>query len=118
MHESILLIEDKPNLQYLYQKELAESGFVVTATADSNDGINRLKQQHVDVVVVDLNSSCSSAMEYLQKIIAVDRDVKVVLHNEDPETTWDFRFWIADALLSQSPSSKGLKDTIVKVLHT
>jgi len=117
MRERILLIEDQPRLQHLYEEELENFGFVVTATADSTDGINKLQTQPVDVVIVDLDSSANFALEYLQRIIAVARDVKVVLHNEDPATKSDFRSWIADAFLSQSPSSQSLKNTIDRVLH-
>lgn len=57
-------------------------------------------------------------LEYLQKIMDVSSDVKVLLKTENPITELDFRWWAADGLLIQSHSPQELKDKIKRLLHT
>ena len=51
----VLIVEDQPELRWLYVEELSMSGFDVIEAGDGADAIARTSAQHPDVVVMDLS---------------------------------------------------------------
>jgi DNA-binding NtrC family response regulator len=117
MDERILLVEIEYSIRRSYREELERYGYQVTATNEREKAIDKLKDERFDLVVVDLESSENAEIEYLQRIIRADRNVKVVLNSDNRTTELDFRSWVADALLVlQNPTL--LRHTIEEVLNS
>jgi len=51
---TVLIVEDDPALRELYQKILTLEGYAVVVAADGVDALERVKEQSVDAVVLDL----------------------------------------------------------------
>jgi len=51
---TVLIVEDDPALRDLYEKILTLEGYAVVVAADGVDALERVKEQPVDAVVLDL----------------------------------------------------------------
>ncbi|MFQ5772260.1 MAG: response regulator [bacterium] len=118
MNEKILVVEGEKALRHLYQNELQENGYEVITAANGKGALNKLKQEPVDLIVLDLVLPDGSGFEYLEKFVRVKRKVKVVINTSEHSYRNDFHSWVADAFLTKSTDLSELKNTIESVLHT
>jgi DNA-binding response OmpR family regulator len=68
--QRILLIEDCSSTLNLISNELTSSGFVVTSTTNAAEGMEILRDGHIDAVVSDLNMASLSGFEVLSQMQA------------------------------------------------
>jgi DNA-binding NtrC family response regulator len=54
MPRSLLLVEDEPILRVTLANDLAEEGYEVTAAAEGNAGLRRIRERRFDAAVLDL----------------------------------------------------------------
>ena len=77
--DSVLLVEDKPELREMLQTALARMKYEVTAAGDLAAALGELKRRHFSLVLTDLKLPAGSGMDVLQAALAGDPDVPVVL---------------------------------------
>lgn len=77
--ESILLVEDKPELREMLAHALRDMDFEVTATADLKSGVAALHQQRFSAVLTDLKLPSGSGMDVLHAALDSDPATPVVL---------------------------------------
>ncbi|MFQ5707046.1 MAG: response regulator [bacterium] len=118
MTDKILLIENEEHLRGLYQIELEEEGYNVLVAGNGHEALTRLHREPVDLVVLDLKLPDGSGLEYLQEVLQLQRDVKVVINTAYPTYKLDFHTWAADAFLVKSSDLNELKRTIAGLLHS
>lgn len=118
MTDKILVVEEENKLRGLYQTELQEEGYGVVTAADGHEAINKLNNEVVDLVVLDLELPDGNGLDYLQDIMDFNRNIKVVINTDDPMYKLDFHTWLADAFLVKSPDLCELKNTIDTLLHS
>lgn len=53
-HKKILLVEDEDFIRELYVRQLTKEGFEVKSTADGQTGLNMLKQESFDLLLLDI----------------------------------------------------------------
>ena len=81
----VLLIEDDPGDVVLIRQALrdASSGeFEVESTSRLEDGLSRLREQHIDIVLLNLTLPDSSGIEALQRLHS-QSDVPIVVVSGD-----------------------------------
>lgn len=61
----ILLVEDSPELQTLYQIFLKNNGFTVEAASDGEDGLEKAKTFKPDIILLDIMMPKKDGIEVL-----------------------------------------------------
>jgi DNA-binding response OmpR family regulator/predicted Ser/Thr protein kinase len=77
---TILIVEDHPDTRETLRDYLEEFGYVVDTAVDGADGLRKVQEQPVDLVLTDLNMPHVSGMELLAAIKRhkIDTDVLVL----------------------------------------
>lgn len=63
---TILLIEDYPSLQKLYNAVLEKEGHKVLIAADGNEGLSLTKKNEIDLILLDLLMPDMGGIEFLE----------------------------------------------------
>jgi DNA-binding response OmpR family regulator len=117
MSEKILLIEGENKLREHYRDLLESSGYNVISASSGKNGLRKCRHEPVDVIVMDVALPDGRGFEYLRKMMAERRGVKVVIHTEHAGYKSDFNSWIADAFVTKSDDPSELQTTIHNVLN-
>ncbi len=115
-HEKILLIDDEENILMLYQQELLEDGYQVLTAQNAREGIDKIKAEQFDLVVMDIRMPAMDGLEALGKILGLKKDIPVILNTAYSNYKDDFMSWAADAYVVKSSDLTQLKTTIREVL--
>lgn len=77
---TILIVEDHPDTRETLRDYLEEFGYTVETAVDGADGLRKVQETHVDLVLTDLNMPHVSGMELLAAIKRhrIDADVLVL----------------------------------------
>jgi len=75
----ILVVDDEPDIRDILEKSLSLSGYSVTSAADGAKALELCASFNPHVILLDVMMPDASGVETLQKIRALDRDVKVVM---------------------------------------
>ena len=116
-HEKILLIDDEENILMLYQQELLEDGYQVHTAQNARDGIDKIKDELFDLVVMDIRMPAMDGLEALGRILGLKKDIPVILNTAYSNYKDDFMSWAADAYVVKSSDLTQLKNTIREVLN-
>lgn len=104
----VLLIEDYPSIQTIYEEGFKTAGHDLEVVADGDEALKSLKKNDYDLVLLDLLLPNVDGMELLRKLEAADRSLDniVVLSDFDkPE-------------LIEECKQLGVRDFLVKVEYT
>jgi DNA-binding NtrC family response regulator len=112
----ILVVENDPDFRRRYKKELENEGLKVVTAANGNRAMEKVYNEPVDLVMLDLESQNEAGLEYLPKFKEAKPDIKVVATTDRPDYHWDFRFWAADAVVAPSSNLQQMKNTIDNLL--
>ncbi len=115
-HEKILLIDDEENILMLYQQELLEDGYQVLTAQNAREGIDKIKEEQFDLVVMDIRMPAMDGLEALGRILGLKKDIPVILNTAYSNYKDDFMSWAADAYVVKSSDLTQLKTTIREVL--
>ncbi len=63
---NILLIEDYPSLQKIYNTVLEKEGHKVLIASDGNEGLNLAKKNEIDLILLDLLMPDMGGIEFLE----------------------------------------------------
>lgn len=118
MSDRILIVEGEQELRTRYQSELRALGYDVITARNGKRALEKIKDEPVDVVVLDLELPDGAGFGYLEELVSVRRKVKVVINTAYSSYKRDFHSWIADAFLTKSADLTELKNAIDSVLHT
>jgi DNA-binding NtrC family response regulator len=118
MNNTILVVEDEKNLCRLYQIELEAEGYQVITAANGREALDCLKQETVDLIVLDLVLPDISGLDCLQAFMNYNRDLKVVINSAYPNYKYDFQVWAADAFVTKSSDLSELKETVNRLLQS
>jgi DNA-binding NtrC family response regulator len=77
--KKILIIDDERNLRLLFQKHFGKRGYDVVTASDGKEGIEKLRNEHPDLVFLDLVMPEMDGIETLTHIREIDKDVVVVI---------------------------------------
>jgi len=82
----VLIIEDDPDLLFLYHTALAQHGFGITQAEDARSAISELDKQRFDAVILDLNlpdAHGSVVVEHIIKKKALEPQRIVIITAND-----------------------------------
>ena len=115
--EKILLIDDEENILMLYEHELLDEGYQVLLANNAREGIEKLKQESIDLVILDIRMPAMDGLEALGKILGLKKEIPIILNTAYSNYKDDFMSWAADAYVVKSSDLTQLKTTIRDVLN-
>jgi CheY-like chemotaxis protein len=77
---SILLVEDDPTVQNMYNFVLQHEGFIVTTAASGAEALVRVEENHFDVILLDMLMTGMSGLDFLKAydVTTKSPDTKVI----------------------------------------
>lgn len=97
--------------------ELASlDGYQVAVATDDKEVMRKLRSEKVDVVVVDSTAESQQTLAIMEKMAKVAPAVKIVLRTDDTTAEWDFRSWVADAIIHSAANLGKFQKTIEHLL--
>jgi CheY-like chemotaxis protein len=112
----LLVVDDEPDIRYLYAAELEEEGYQVETAGNAAEAVERLQRKDFDLLVLDIQMKGESGLQLLQKVVREKKELPVVLCTAFNCYKDDFSSWLADAYVVKSSDLTELKDEIRKVL--
>ncbi len=115
--EKILLIDDEENILMLYEHELLDEGYQVLLANNAREGIEKLKRESIDLVILDIRMPAMDGLEALGKILGLKKEIPIILNTAYSNYKDDFMSWAADAYVVKSSDLTQFKTTIRDVLN-
>jgi len=112
----ILVIDDDMHIRKLYVEVLASEGYSVCAVADFEDAYNKLKTDHVDLVILDIELRNENGLRILKRLKTEYPIIPVILNSAFSIYKSDFGSWLADAYVLKSSDMQPLKDKIRELI--
>lgn len=112
----LLIVEDNTHLQELYQQELRVEGHDVDIVSTGSEALTYLQSQRPDLIVLDIVLPGMNGLEVLDKVVAGNRSIPVILHSAYTGYKDHCMTWSADAYVLKSGDLKELKSTIADLL--
>ena len=112
----LLIVDDDRNLRTLYEQELTDEGYEVTATGSGKDALRLARELRPDLIVLDIAMPGMDGIEVLEKILSIDRAIPVVLNSAYSNYKDNFMTWSANAYVVKSGDLTELLQTIRRLL--
>lgn len=111
---SILVCDSDTRQQQQLQDRLRQQGHKVSLAQDLNEIPEVLQEGEIHLLIMDLDQENLNSLASLGDHC---RDVKIVGQTSDPELSYDFRSWIADALVSKYAGEEQINGAIDRLLR-
>jgi two-component system OmpR family response regulator len=111
----VLVVEDDRRQRWLYYEELKNEGHQVLAVRQGEHALEVLDHVPIEVVVMDLLLPDGKGLEYLQKMLARNPTLKVIINSAHPIYKQDFRSWGADRFVTKSSDLCELKNAVSEI---
>jgi CheY-like chemotaxis protein len=111
----ILCVDDDPRINDLNQAVLTRIGYEVVIAIDPAEGLERFKQETFDLVLTDLFSPESAAINFIKNLRGVSPNIPIVVvsgNHQPPQEVLKQ----ADAFVTKAYSINGLTDAVREVL--
>ncbi len=116
MKKKLLVVEDEKNLCLLYKEELAKEGYKVTAVMDADGALEQIKQQKFDLIITDIRMPVKNGIELITQIMALRKDIPIIINTAYQSYKHDFMTWAADAYIVKSASLDELKAKVKELI--
>jgi len=116
MQKKLLIVEDEKNLCLLYREELAKAGYKVTAVSDADTALEKIKKQTFDLIITDIRMPGKNGIELITQIMALRKDIPIIINTAYQSYKHDFMTWAADAYVVKSASLEELKAKIKELI--
>lgn len=114
---TVLVIEDDDNQRLLYQDDLSWVGYNVIAVKTGLEGLQALKDNPVDVVLLDIAMPGMDGIEALGKILDINNQMPVILNTAYSSYKDDFMTWAAEDYVIKSHDTTELHRAIAAALE-
>jgi len=114
--ETILCVDDDPNILELYKDELSEEGYHVIPARNGKEALRKFESEKLDVVVMDIRMPQMDGVETLMAMLGKNRQAAVILNTVYPQYRDNFMTWGAEAYVIKSSDFTELKTKIREVI--
>ena len=115
--KTILIVDDEKNLLKLYEKEFAEEGYHVITAGSGPEALQKIQQDPLDLVILDIRMPDLNGVETLKKIMESASTVPVILNSAYTSYRDNFLTWAAEAYVVKSSDLTELKNKAKEVLE-
>ncbi len=116
MKKKILVVEDEKTLCLLYEEELTNEGYDITAVMDAEAALAKLGEQSFDLIITDIRMPGKNGIELITQIMGLRKDIPIIINSAYQSYKEDFMTWAADAYVVKSSSLDDLKSKIKQLL--
>lgn len=116
MGAKVLVIDDDKNLRALYQQELSDDGYDVQLADSGLAGLSQIAKVRPDIVVLDISMPGMDGIETMNRILAENKSLPVILNTAYSNYKDNFMTWSADAYVVKSPDLTELRAKIKELL--
>lgn len=114
--KKILVVDDDPNIRFLYNQVFSEKGYRVSEAESGGETFDILNNQEIDLVVLDIKLRLESGLDILQRIVKEFSNIPVVLCTAFASYQDDYISWLADSYIVKSSDTNELLDEVNDVL--
>lgn len=114
--KKILLVDDEEGIQMLYREELQDAGYEVVSAYTGEEGLEKLKSESPDLVILDIQMPGMNGIETLRQMKMENPDLPIILSSAYTEYKQDLGAWASDAYVVKSSNINDLKEAVSKHL--
>jgi CheY-like chemotaxis protein len=111
----LLVVDDDNNHRALLQQELEDAGYAVVPACSGQEALELAKKHKPDMVILDIEMPELDGLDTMGMMLALYKDLAVILYTAYSTYMDEFRSWAADAYVMKSGDLTTLKETIIKV---
>lgn len=112
----LLIIDDDKNMRELLGLEFKDHGYDVVTAENAFEGMRILKDENVNLVILDIKMPGMDGIEALEKIVSIQRDLPVIIHSAYSHYKENYLTWSAVAYVIKSGNLNELIETVAKQL--
>lgn len=79
MVEKVLVVDDQKGIRQLLQEFLAQEGYQVITVGNGQAAISAVKQQQIDLIIMDMNMPGMNGLETAEIILHENKYIPVIL---------------------------------------
>jgi DNA-binding response OmpR family regulator len=79
MQQSILVVDDEPQIREMLSMYFANHGYRTATAGDSNETLRLVKETKIDVVVLDIGLADEDGLNLLEKLKTLQPDLRVIM---------------------------------------
>ena len=83
--KKILIVEDNASIMEAVVLALKEEGFKIDLANDGNEGVNKIKENHYDLVILDLVMPGSTGFEVMHELEMLGLHPPIIIYSNMPE---------------------------------
>jgi DNA-binding response OmpR family regulator len=114
----ILVVEREASLRRFYERELSQEGDVVLTAKNEIDAVRDFARERPDVVVLDVGPPPCSGLGVVERMLALDRTIPIVLNTTCRTCADDPLGWAVDAYIDKSSDPSELRSTVRQLLRS
>jgi DNA-binding NtrC family response regulator len=113
----VLIIDDDPSIQLLYQEELSEEGYDVISSDGEKGLLQLIADKRPDLMLLDIRLRSRNGLDLVQDIRNAFERMPVILTTAYPAFELDPKSVAADAYVTKNSDLTELKQQIGKCLN-
>ncbi len=114
--KTVLVVDDEETIRTLYNEEFEEEGYRVVAVGSAREGLARIQEKQVDLVVLDIRMPDMDGLEFLGHAREIDMSIPIVICTAYSSYKQNFEAWGADAYVVKSSDMTELKEKVKGLL--
>jgi DNA-binding response OmpR family regulator len=113
---TILVVEDDPNHEWLLKRDLTAEGYEVETTRSGREAFALATDKPFDLVVLDIHLPDADGLNLLPRLLEIHPKLHVVIYTAYVAYRDSFMSWAADAYVVKSSDTRELKQAIAAAL--
>jgi DNA-binding response OmpR family regulator len=113
----ILLVDDEPNIRFLYSTYLADSGHEVIQAQSGREALQMIQREPLDLVVLDIKLGPESGLALLQEIAYRYPSLPVIILTAYASFQDDYTSWLAESYVLKTGDPNEFLQTVDQTLQ-